>query len=181
MHLISFIIITAALAWVCRRQLVNPRCHGFYRFFAFVGIVWLLTQGLPAWHQDLFSPRQAVSLLLLAGSLVFLVMGYRELRRAGGSRQSSTPRENFSFENTQELVTTGVYGYVRHPMYTSLLLLVWGTYLKQVTIAGMGVALLASAALYLAARFEERENRMFFGSQYTSYRKTSRMFVPFLL
>lgn len=181
MQVLTFLGLLLVLVWCCRRQLMNPRCHGFYRFFAFAGILWLLVRGLPHWHERLFSWHQAMATVLLALSAYFLISGLHRLRQDGGRRSEEQPDENFAFENTARLVTTGIYRYVRHPMYTSLLFLCWGVYLKDITASGLLVALGVSVALLLTARVEERENRHFFGHDYELYRHQSRLFIPFLL
>ncbi len=130
--------IAAALAWLCRAQLGNPRCHGFYRYFAFVGLAWLLIDAVPVWGMAPRSPRQILSQCLLLGSLGFLAGGLYQLKARGGCRAQDGPREHFQFENTARLVTTGLYRRVRHPMYTSLLLLNWGLFLKSPVLPGLG-------------------------------------------
>lgn len=173
-----FIVLSFALAWLCRRQLLNPRCHGFYRFFAFEGILWLLLNALPLWHHNLLSVVQALSLLLMLLSLALLIGSVYQLRYQGGFVARQQARENFSFENTNTLVTRGIYAYIRHPMYGSLLTLNWGILLKRPELDAIVIALLVSVALYLAARSEERENCDFFGPAYRDYMKRSKMLLP---
>lgn len=181
MQLLIFLVLLLVLAWFCRRQLMNPKCHGFYRFFAFAGLLWLLVRGLPLWHDRPLSLNQLAATTLLMLSLFFVVSGVRRLRLEGGRRSRQAPAENFAFENTARLVTTGIYHYVRHPMYSSLLFLCWGLYLKEISVSGLVVALVVTASLFAAARVEERENRAFFGHSYDHYRQHSRLFIPFVL
>lgn len=181
MQLIIFSGLVAVLAWLCRRQLRNPRCHGFYRFFAFAGIAWLLVYRIRYWHDNLIAAQQIVSILLMLLSLGVIIASVLEFRLRGGHRETSTPPENFEFENTGHLVTTGVYRYIRHPMYTSLLLLAWGIFLKQFTWFGLAVVFGVSLALYLTARIEERENLAFFGKEYEEYCRSSKLFLPFMI
>lgn len=175
-----FILLSGALAWVCRRQLVNPRCHGFYRFFAFEGILWLLLNALPRWHHNLISVPQVLSLLLMVSALALVIGGVHGLRRHGGASARQDAEENFSFENTSNLVTQGIFAHVRHPMYSALLLLNWGLVFKRAELDAIVIALLVSVALYLTARTEERENLAFFGACYRDYVKRSSMFLPFI-
>lgn len=65
-------------------------------------------------------------------------------------------------------------------MYSSLLLLAWGAFCKHFSPAGLLAVLLSTVFLLVAALIEERENRAFFGPAYDEYRKTSKMFLPFL-
>ena len=89
--------------------------------------------------------------------------------------------ENHSFENTVNVVEEGLYRYVRHPMYSSLLFLGWGAFLKNITLVTSGLIFLVSGFLVAAARVEERENVRFFGAAYEAYMKRSRMFIPWLM
>lgn len=181
MQALIFLTLLLALMWFCRRQLLNPRCHGFYRFFAFAGILWILVRALPRWHEQMLSLSQVGATLLLVLAGVFMVSALWWLRSEGGRRHREQPVENFAFENTARLVTTGIYRYVRHPMYTSLLFLCWGIYLKETSGSGLLVALGVSVALFVTARVEEGENREFFGDDYDCYRQQSRLFIPFVL
>ena len=89
--------------------------------------------------------------------------------------------ENHSFENTVNVVEDGLYRYIRHPMYSSLLFLGWGAFLKHITPLSSLLVLLATVFLVAAARVEEKENIRFFGDRYKSYMKRSRMFIPWLI
>ncbi len=181
MQLMVFLGLVAVLAWLCRYQLRNPDCHGFYRFFAFAGIAWLLVYRVGYWHDNSTSPHQLMSTVLMFLSLWMVIVSVFEFRLRGGQRDIDRPPENFAFENTGQLVTTGIYQYIRHPMYTSLLLVAWGIFLKQFTWFGLMVVAGVSLALYLAARIEERENRAFFGEAYERYCRSSKLFLPFLI
>ena len=96
----------------------------------------------------------------------------------GGQRDGQINAENFGFENTSSLVTTGIYHYIRHPMYSSLLLLTWGTLVKNITVLSLLLALVATGFLLVAARFEERENMAYFGDVYREYMTRSKKFLP---
>lgn len=69
----------------------------------------------------------------------------------------------------------------RHPLYSSLLLLVWGIFFKRPSWPGGGLAAFASACLLLTARAEEAECIRFFGPDYDAYIKRTRRFIPFVL
>jgi len=87
----------------------------------------------------------------------------------------------FEWENTERLVTTGIYRYIRHPMYSSLLFLAWGAFLKSVSITTFVLTGVATLSLVAAAKAEEEENVTRFGQAYKVYMKRTRRFVPFVL
>ena len=103
------------------------------------------------------------------------------LKQCGGHAEREEMPENHSFENTVHLVEKGLYRYIRHPMYSSLLFLAWGAFLKHITPLTIGLTLLVSGLLIVAAKVEERENIRFFGTAYVEYMQRTRMFIPCVL
>ncbi len=163
------------------RSLHNSRVHGFYRFFVFEGIIFLLViNGLMG---ATLSPRwlKNFSQFLNALAVLSVVAGYYQLRRSGSHAERIGFSENRHFENTARLIASGIYRYVRHPMYGSLLLYAWGIYLGYPTVAGTPVVILATLAVYVAAKVEEQENIAYFGNEYQEYMKTTKMFIPYIL
>jgi len=114
-------------------------------------------------------------------SALLVVWGFVLLRRLGGFRPSAEVEPEYGWEKTGRLVTAGVYRYIRHPMYSSVLFLAWGALLKRVTPATLALGAVATASLVLTAKTEEAENVKRFGTEYLEYMKRTRRFVPFLL
>jgi protein-S-isoprenylcysteine O-methyltransferase Ste14 len=103
------------------------------------------------------------------------------LKKQGGHAERESMPENHYFENTVNVVADGIYKYIRHPMYSSLLFLGWGAFFKNITPLTSSLVLFITLFLVAAARVEERENIRFFGVAYEEYMKRSRMFVPWLV
>jgi len=180
MNFILFIVISLILVWISRHTLKNYRSHGFYRFFAFEGITALLALNQPHWFNDPFSPRQILAWTLLICSIGLVFFAVKRLRALGGHQQREDMPENFNFENTAHIVDTGLYRFIRHPMYASLLLLNWGAFLKHITPLTIVICVSTTAFLFATARVEEKENQRVFGTAYTAYCRKSKMFIPFL-
>ncbi len=180
-QVLIFIVVSACLVAVSWRALLNVKCHGFYRFFAFESILVLVLLNLPYWEYDPLSIRQLFSWTFLLLSILFAALGFHLLRKLGGMlKPRAESVENFSFENTTRLVSNGIYAYIRHPMYCALLLLAWGAYLKNYSIAATVTVCFATLCLFLTAKMEERENVEFFGASYLPYAKRTKMFIPFI-
>jgi protein-S-isoprenylcysteine O-methyltransferase Ste14 len=175
-----FLLLSAVLAGISRSSLRNPRSHGFYRLLVFESILGLILLNLPFWFRNPFSPSQLLSWTLLSASLFLVLDAVYLLKKLGGHQPREKYPENFSFENTSRLVSAGVYRYVRHPMYTSLLLLAWGAALKHLTFLTLAGALLSAVLLVVTAKVEERESLAFFGKRYQKYVQRTRMFIPFI-
>ena len=176
-----FLAATAGLAYLSRASLLNPRSHGFYRFFAWEAILALILLNLDGWFREPWSWHQIVSWCLLLVSLFLVVHGVQLLRRVGKPDEGRDEAELVGFERTTKLVTVGAYRYIRHPLYSSLLFLAWGAFFKAPSWVGGLLALAATLLLVVTARIEEVENARFFGPAYEAYRKRTRMFIPFLL
>jgi len=175
-----FILLSIFLVVFSWRHLHNPKCHGFYRFFAFEGTLILVLLNISFWFKNPLSPLQLVSWTFLSFSILFVVQGFHLLKKLGGPKGRAVTSENLPFEDTVNLVIGGVYKYIRHPMYSSLLLLAWGAFLKHITIYGIFAVLITTAFLVATAKMEERENISFFGSNYEEYIKKTKMFIPYL-
>jgi protein-S-isoprenylcysteine O-methyltransferase Ste14 len=168
------------IVYVSRRALHRPAAHGFYRFWAWEAILALAVLNLPIWFHEPLAWHQIISWLLLILCLVPLVLGFQLLRRARWVREARPDVALLGFEKTVELVTSGIFRYIRHPMYSSLLLLAWGVFFKAPSWPGIALATIATGFLIATAKAEERENVRFFGPSYESYMKQTRMFIPFV-
>ncbi len=177
----AFLVLSLVLAYISRASLRAPRSHGFYRFFAWEFILVLFLLNIDVWFQNPGSWHQLISWFLLVLSIVLLVFGIHALRARGKpTRQRQGEPQLMAFEKTSTLVTTGIYHYIRHPLYSSLLLLAWGIFFKAASGLGLVLALSATVFLVLTARADEAECVHFFGSDYQDYMKRTRMFVPFV-
>lgn len=181
---VIFACLSLVLAYVSRGSLRAPRSHGFYRFFAWeciLGLSCLNFVDLEQWFGDPFALRQFISWFLLIASIVPAVYGVHLLRTLGtpdARRRDDTSL--VSIEKTTTLVTTGAFKYIRHPLYSSLLLLAWGVFFKHPSWFGGGAVLGATACLLTAARVEEVENLRCFGAAYRAYIRRTKIFIPFV-
>ncbi len=177
-RIVVFILATLFFLQVSRRALQNPGSHGFYRFFVFETILLLALLNQPYWFVDPFSFFHFFSWCFLAFSVCLIVRSLWALKQRGGYAERQNMPENHAFENTVNVVEEGVYRSIRHPMYSSLLFLAWGAYLKNTSFLASILVLTATFFLFIAARVEEGENIRFFGKNYKEYMKRSKMFVP---
>lgn len=133
-----------------------------------------------AWRLDLmpdFADRTQSIGILLAGvvtGVVFLWL-FRRSHKDLGRNWSVT----LEVREGHQLVTGGVYAYVRHPMYASFLL--WGlaqAFLIPNWIAGLA-GLAAVVALYAVRQSrEEAMMRQTFGAEYDAYCARTKRLVP---
>ena len=185
-QLVLFCMATGLITYISRASLRQPRSHGFYRFFVWEFILILFLINIPVWFNDPLSWHQLVSWFLLIICCVPVILGTLMLKRKGkplvkGSLPQRQDEPLFEFERTTSLVTDGIYHYIRHPLYSSLLLLAWGIFFKQPDLTGLILVLAASLFLVTTASIEEQENIRYFGLAYLEYIKHTRRFIPYLL
>jgi len=79
-----------------------------------------------------------------------------------------------------ELVTTGIYRWVRHPMYSSVLLIMLGVLLSSPTLLELLLFLTLVLVLFLKAKREEnlwcRHDET-----YIEYKNSTKLFIPYIL
>jgi protein-S-isoprenylcysteine O-methyltransferase Ste14 len=176
-----FGVVSIFLAYISRKPLARPRSHGFHRFFAWESIVALFLLNLPHWIDHPFSPGQLVSWTFITISAVLALYGAHLLRSMGQPDPARANAELFAFERTSRLVTEGIYTYIRHPLYSSLLFLTWGVFLKHASWSALLLSLFSSLFLFLTAKSDEAECLEYFGLSYRDYMQRTRRFLPFLL
>jgi protein-S-isoprenylcysteine O-methyltransferase Ste14 len=178
--IVVFFVLSMALVWISRRSLAAPRSHGFYRFFAWEVILALALLNLPVWFQEPFSWHQLISWAFLCISATLVIDGAVRLKRGGKQASDRSEAPLLDFEKTTHLVTTGIYRYIRHPMYSSLLFLAWGVFFKSPGLQGIFLAGAATGFLVKTARIEEAENLSYYGEQYREYMSKTWRFVPYI-
>src|SRR4030067_2232668 len=170
LKLAAFAGLSAALVYISRASLRAPRSHGFYRFFAWEFIAALFLLNVDVWFRDPLSWHQLASWFFLTVSIVPFAFGVRSLTTQGKPvKHREHNGQLLAFEKTSTLVTTGIYHYIRHPLYSSLLFLTWGIFFKAPAWPGMLLALAATLFLFATAIADEAECIRFFGQAYQAY------------
>jgi protein-S-isoprenylcysteine O-methyltransferase Ste14 len=179
--LIIFFILSVPIVIISWRSLLKFNSHGFFRFFSWECILWLMVSNIKMWFVDSFSIHQVISWILLIVSLYVVLAGVMLMKKIGKPQDSRKDSSLYAFEKTSELVQQGIFKYIRHPLYSSLLYLTWGIYFKQPLPGLLLVSIASSVFLFLTAWFEEKEDIAYFGDEYREYRRKSKMFIPFIL
>ena len=152
--------------------LARSHPYRFSRFLAFQSILSLIFLNAPAWFVDPLSPLQVISWICLAGSLFLAGYGFFQIKTQGNPAGD--------FEDTTSLITIGLYRYIRHPLYTSLILFSLGAYFKTPSLLGMGLVIATLTGVFLTVRIEERFNLERFGDAYQVYMDQTKRFIPFI-
>jgi len=179
--IILFSVLSIPVILISWRSIKNIHSHGFYRFLSWECILWLFASNYSYWFVNSFSITQIFSWILLILASVVVILGVLKLKKEGAASNARDENNLYTFEKTTQLVTTGIYRYIRHPLYASLLYLSWGICFKHITIVLIIISAFSSVFLYITARFDEKECRDYFGEAYKLYMQKSKMFIPFIL
>jgi protein-S-isoprenylcysteine O-methyltransferase Ste14 len=172
-------VVNLVVSW---RSLRAPRSHGYYRFFAWEFMSALIALNIMKWFFHPLVWHQLISWLLLILAIIPVVAGVHALKTGGKQvAQREGEPQLLAFEKTSQLITSGIYRYIRHPLYSSLLFLTWGIFFKSLTWPGLALAVLVSFCLVLTARADEHECIDYFGGPYQEYMKRTKRFIPFIL
>jgi protein-S-isoprenylcysteine O-methyltransferase Ste14 len=165
----------AAFSW---RTFSDTRSYQFFRFISFETLWALIVLSAPSLVRIELSPGSIIAGML---SLIAFVLGAVSILLLVSARKSSKPpRRQAGASRTQapSPVTGGPYRYIRHPIYTSLLLFAWGLTSKHFSFFSILLALAVTGLLLLTARAEELENLERFGEKYDRYMERTKMFLP---
>jgi protein-S-isoprenylcysteine O-methyltransferase Ste14 len=100
--------------------------------------------------------------------IILVVLGWKEVFRRYWRKE----------EGKGELVTDGIYKYIRHPQYTGFMLITLGMLLDWATIPMLIMWPIMLVMYIRLARKEEAEMEKYFGEAYIQYRSKTGMFLP---
>lgn len=178
--LLVFGILTAIVVFISWRTLFDVKTHGFYRFFAWIGMAWIFSVNYKFWFVHPFSITQIISWILLIYSAYLVIFGIILILIKGKPSNKRDEKNLFGFEKTTELVETGVFKHIRHPLYASLIFVNWAILLKNPESYLIIIAAIATVFLYITSKFDEKECIHYFGDKYREYMKRTKMFIPYV-
>ena len=170
---IIFAVVSTVVVVMFRKELFAFRRHGPYMFLAAEGLLVLFILNGGAVFEGLFSIRQVLSWVFMLMSATFAIFGFYGLKKHGQAVQD--------WENTTRLVQEGVFKYIRHPLYASLMLLATGMLLKDLSPEAASACIVTVCFLVVASRVEEGENAAKFGAEYQSYILNTKRYLPFVI
>lgn len=170
---IIFAILSTLIVLKFRKELFAFRRHGPYMFMAAEGLLVLFIFNGGSMFESPFTSRHVFSWALMVVSAAFSLFGFYGLKRYGRAAQH--------WENTTRLVQEGVFKYIRHPLYASLMFLAIGMLLKDVSLQATSACLLILFFLMVASRVEEGENAAKFGAEYERYALKTKRYLPFIV
>lgn len=147
--------------------------YNAFAVVSFAPVLWLAwtlpTQPLyevPApWRYLMLAGQGASVLMLLVGVLQTDTLNFIGLGQLFQEKESPA-----------NLVTGGLYRYMRHPLYTAGLLFLWLS--PSVSVNSFTLYVAATIYIVIGAYFEERKLLREFGPAYAEYKKKTPMLIP---
>ena len=123
--------------------------------------------------QEQYVQLRWAGLILIVFSIYLLLISYQAHGETNPVKLGSAPAPG----KNSRLVTSGVYAYIRHPIYLSFILLFWGLMLVTGYLSSLMVAILATIFFYLKSQYEDK----LLASKYPDfpeYKRTVGQFFP---
>jgi protein-S-isoprenylcysteine O-methyltransferase Ste14 len=146
-----------------------------YNVFAVISIAPALYLMLSLPDKNLYEIPSPWSNLMLVGRgvsvlLLFIAVMQTDILSFIGLRQL------FGEEKKESLVVNGLYRFVRHPLYTFSLLILW--FSPSVNVSSFIVFVALTIYILIGIIFEERKLLREFGQEYANYRAVTPMLIP---
>lgn len=132
--------------------------------------ILLLDKGIYTIHYPWVILTLSIQLL----AVIVLLIGLRQTGISSfiGLRQLFLPEDT----HPPRLVINGLYRYVRHPLYTAGLVLIWLLPVLTWNLLALNIGL--TVYIFIGAYFEERKLLLTFGDSYAKYRQHTPMLIP---
>lgn len=127
------------------------------------GSLWYLLAGLIGYDLFVFILwffMVPISNMIILSGILLIILGWRKIHSAKG-----------------QLITTGIYGHVRHPQYLGFLLITFGMNVLWTTITTLLLWPIMVILYYRLAKIEDKEMEKQFGEEFRKYKCTVPMFI----
>jgi protein-S-isoprenylcysteine O-methyltransferase Ste14 len=138
-------------------------------------LTWVLGHTLPdrvLWGHTLIKyfglslTNIGIAIQIIGG--ITVILGWKEIYRQYWSKE----------QGQGQLVTRGIYHYIRHPQYTGFMLITFGMICEWATLPLLIMWPILALLYYKLARKEEADMEKEFGSSYLEYKQRTGMFLP---
>lgn len=150
-----------------------PNLFAYYRIaynlIAILGLGILLVLSLPKVSQ---APNIHLGIILSVTGFILIILAFRafNLREFVGL----VP------EKQTKLVVSGMYRYVRHPLYFGTIIFIAGLYLLFPSSHMLTILIISYAYIWIGSRLEEQKLREQYGESYRTYSQQVKSLIPYV-
>lgn len=127
-------------------------------------VLWVFGTDPSGWLPFSNLPLKVLGLMMFFTGGVLVMLGWSKI-----------------FNSKNNLVTNGIYKYVRHPQYLGILLATLSLIVYSFSPISVMLWPVLVVIYYRLAKKEERDVESRFGEEYREYRRNVSMFMPFAL
>ena len=178
---IVYFFIHSFLASNAVKLYVEKRFSGLFSYYRILYNFNAIAGLIPLLYLSVFLPDpyllsliwlSPIGYILIPTGLVLLYLAFKAFDGAEflGLKKEKKP----------ELVFSGMYKYVRHPLYFATILLILGLFLLVPTQKMLLVLLISYSYILIGFRLEERKLVAVFGDEYQAYQKKVKALIPYL-
>jgi protein-S-isoprenylcysteine O-methyltransferase Ste14 len=147
----------------------------FYNLFSVLSFAPILYLMIALPNKDLYQVPSPWNTLMLVGQMLSVLLLFVAVLQTD-TLSFVGLRQLVEEEKSGRLVTKGFYRFVRHPLYTFGLLILWLSPSMSVNSFVVYVAL--TVYILVGAYFEERKLLREFGKEYEDYKSVTPMLIP---
>jgi protein-S-isoprenylcysteine O-methyltransferase Ste14 len=150
-----------------------PQLYSYYRILynviAILGLGVLLVFSLPLTS---LATNTLLGSVITSIGFILIILAFRafNLREFLG----------FQAETQSELVVSGMYRFVRHPLYFGTMIFIAGLYLLLPSDIMLSVLVISYVYIWIGSRLEERKLRALFGESYKAYSQKVKSLIPYV-
>lgn len=147
-----------------------------YSLLSVVGLIALLLLMAVMKSVSLFHSGEAlqyVAMILASWGVIIVIVSFRQIPGLAflGLKKDQNSR----------LITSGIHGWIRHPIYSGTILIFIGMFLYSPTDVVLTAVLVNFAYLPIGIYLEEQKLISQFGKAYLDYRKEVKAIIPWVL
>jgi protein-S-isoprenylcysteine O-methyltransferase Ste14 len=123
------------------------------------------------WEKNYILSQNPITIIIQLGSIVLMIwarftFGLRSFHAASNTTKG-------------ELITTGPYRWLRHPIYASIIYFSWASVISYPFIDTIAAVILISGGLFVRMKLEEKSLVSTYDN-YSEYSKCTKRIIPFI-
>ena len=148
---------------------------GYWHYILIITAVLLFNIPVYPLTLSLVSHSTAIAILSLALAISGLAIAITARRTLASNWSGSV-----TFKRDHDLITRGIYQYMRHPIYTGVLLMFLGTALLVGTLGAAIGFLVLFFTFWFKLRQEEALMERHFPREYPAYKNRTKALIPYI-
>ncbi len=151
-----------------------------YNIFSFIFLTGILLLLFSDRQDHVFIPSRlsnCIGSVLIGSGLIIMLLAFKNYDLVEFSGISQLAQK---IHHPEKLSVTGLNRYVRNPLYSGIIVLAAGYFLRLPTYMNLATIIILYLYIYIGTRLEEKKLEEVFGEEYREYKRKVKMLIPFL-